>query len=54
VGVAFRLTDRSNYLSFEVGKKFCRLRKVVDGKYTQIISNTTCGYKKEIWHRAIV
>jgi hypothetical protein len=37
VGVAFRLNDRENYLSFEVMKKGCRLRKVVAGKYTQIV-----------------
>jgi hypothetical protein len=44
VGVAFKYTDSSNYMSFEVGLKFCRIRKVVDGKITMITLNKTCGY----------
>lgn len=46
VGMVFRLTDVSNYISFEIGKKFCRMRRNVNGTMNVLATNMTCGYKR--------
>jgi len=54
IGIVFRLTDEANYMAFEMSQKFCRLRKVVDGKFTILESNSSCHYKKETWFDVII
>lgn len=37
-----------------MGRKFCRLRKVVAGKWSTLVTNTSCGYKREQWYKVII
>lgn len=53
-GIIFRLSDTQNYLTFELGSRFCRLRKSVNGKIERLATNQTCGYKREEWYRVII